>query len=152
LDHFGPIEPQIDGQEPVEDDLTKALGSSGLPQAVEVQRLLVASADAFRRGDHNGCLSNVRVALETLARDIADQRRAQHVGRYDPARWGQVLAFLRTSQFIADHEEKGTAGVYSFVSQGAHAPVGLTEDEFVRFGRNLAVSMCYFLVKRYLGN
>ena len=58
-----------------------------------------------------------------------------------------MLAYLRTSDLITEEEEKGIAGVYGFVSPGAHTPVGLSEQEMACLGRNLAVSMCYLLVK-----
>ena len=37
--------------------------------------------------------------------------------------------------------------IYTFISKGAHRPLGFTDEEFVRFGINLAISACYFLVK-----
>lgn len=54
---------------------------------------------------------------------------------------------LRTSGLITEGEEKGLAGVFTFVSPGAHSPVGLSETEMVRLGRSLVVGMCYFLIK-----
>jgi hypothetical protein len=51
--------------------------------------------------------------------------------------------------FLSPKEETGIAGVYAFVSPGAHVPVGLSEEEVVRLGRTMIAAMCYFLVKRY---
>lgn len=62
-DRFVPIEPMIEGAEPVEDDLVKELRLSGLMKAEDIVSVLDGSADAFRRGDHNGCLNNARVAI-----------------------------------------------------------------------------------------
>ena len=109
------------------------------------------SATAFRRSppDYNGCLSNARVALQTLATAIANVRTTTHPGSFDETKWGQILAYLRTSGLITKSEEEGLAGVSSFVSPGAHTPVGISEEEFARLGRSLVASMCYFLVKRY---
>lgn len=146
------IEPVVEGQEPIEDDLTRALQESGLPQAQEIEQRLDACSDAFRRDEYNDCLNNARVALNTLARDIAAQRSVQHSGSYDPEKWGQVLAYLRQSGFIVDKQEEGLSGVYSFLSPGAHVPIDFSEREYARLGRNLVLGMCYFLVKRYLGN
>jgi hypothetical protein len=148
LDQFAPIEPIIDGATGVEDDLTRELGRSGLSEAEEILRVLDASAASFRGGDFNGCLTNARVALQTLATAIAKARRSSHPGNFDEAKWGQVAAYLRKSSFIKQHEEDGLTGVFSFLSQGAHVPIGFTEKEFTRLGRSLAVSFCYFLTKR----
>src|SRR5262249_42459991 len=141
------IDPTIEGAEPLEDDLSLELGKSGLVEADEILRLLNNSADAYRRQppDYNGCLSNGRVALETLARGIAKARKTAHPGSFDETKWGQVLEYLRTSGLITKRQEEGIAGVYSLVSEGAHAPVGLTEQEFARLGRSLVNAMCYFL-------
>jgi hypothetical protein len=146
-DHFAPIEPIIDGASGVEDDLTRELGRCGLSEAEEILRVLDASAASFRGGDFNGCLTNARVALQTLATGIARTRRDSHPGDFDEAKWGQVVSYLRKSAFIKQHQEDGLAGVFSFLSQGAHVPIGFTEEEFTRLGRSLAVSFCYFLTK-----
>ena len=60
-----------------------------------------------------------------------------------------MLSYLRTSGLLTKQEEEGLAGVYSFVSPGAHTPLGLTEEEMVRLGRSLVASMAYFLTKRF---
>src|SRR5438132_11716431 len=145
------IEPTIDGAIPLEDDLALELRKSGLPDQEAIVLTLNNSAEAFRRAtpDYNGCLSNARVALQTLATNIAKQRRATHAGSFDQNTWGQVLAYLRTSCLINEQEEKGLSGVFTFVSPGAHSPLGLDEGEMTRLGRSLIVSMCYFLVKRH---
>lgn len=148
LDHFVPIEPTIDGGEVPEDDLTRELCCSNLSKTEEILRILESSADAFRGEDFNACLGNARVALQTLARSIAQARLPNHPGNFDIEKWGQVLAYLRTSGFIDAHQEHGISGVFDFVSPGAHTPIGLSEREFARLGRALVVSFCYFLAKR----
>lgn len=147
-DHFVPIEPVIEGVEPIEDDLTRELQRSGLVRVDEILRVLDNSANAFRSGDVNGCLNNARVALQTLATSIAQLHLSKQPGSFDPAKWGQVIAYLRTSGFITQQQEQGLAGVFSFVSPGSHIPVGFTEQGFARLGRSLVVSFCYFLTKR----
>jgi hypothetical protein len=146
-----PIEPIIEGTEPLEDDLSKELKCSGLAVSEEILRLLDESAKDFRKvtPDYNGCLNNARVALQTLAKSIAKARKITHSGSFEETKWGQVLAFLRTSSLISQQEEDGITGVYSFVSPGAHIPIGLSEQETARLGRNLVSSMCYYLVKLY---
>jgi hypothetical protein len=147
-DEFAPIEPVIEGASTAEDDLTRELGHSGLPEVPEIERVLNSSADAFRSGDYNGCLTNARVALQTMATAIAKARCITHPGNFDANKWGQVASYLRTSGFIDRPEEDGLTGVFSFLSPGAHLPVGFTQEEFTRLGRSLAVSFCYFLAKR----
>ena len=92
-----PTEPAIEGVQAVEDDLAAELQRSGLPDAGEIAWVIVNSAEAFLRGDFNGCLGNARVALQTLATSIAQQRQASHPGSFNPSKWGQVAAFLRMS-------------------------------------------------------
>jgi hypothetical protein len=147
LDQFVPIEPIIDGASEIEDDLTRELRRSCLSEAEEILRVLDVSAASFRGGDFNGCLTNARVALQTLATAIAKTRCGSHPSGFDETKWGQVVAYLRKSAFIKQHEEDGLTGVFSFLSQGAHVPIGFTEEEFTRLGRSLAVSFCYFLAK-----
>ena len=144
------IDPTIEGSVPVEDDLDRALRSSGLPSIDDISRLLIASSDSFRASppNYNSCMSNARVALETLARDIANHRVRSRPGHFDAARWGEVLAYLRVSNFITSEEETGIAGVYRFVSPGAHTPIDSDEIEMARLGRMLILSMCYFLLRR----
>lgn len=145
-------EPSIQGFEPLEDDLTVELRSSGLIEADGVLRLLDQSAEDFRKmtPDYNGCLTNARVALETLARSIANARKRTHHGSFDETKWGEVLAYLRKSRLIKEREEKGISGVYGFVSEGAHRLVALSDQEMARLGRSLVLAMCYFLVKLYV--
>jgi len=147
------IEPTIDGAISPEDDLALELKKSGLPDQEEIVRLLNNSAEAFRKAspDYNACLSNARVALQTLATKVAQHWRSTHPGSFDESKWGQVLAYLRTSGLITEQEEEVLSGVFTFVSPGAHTPVGLDEGEMTRLGRSLTTSMCYFLVKRHNG-
>lgn len=149
LDRFVPIEPSIEGAGAVEDDLTRELRRSGLPDTEGIIQVLEGSASSFRSGDFNGCLNNARVALETMAKSIAYQLPQNHPGSFDEARWGQVIAYLRTSGFITKQQEHGFTGVFGLISPGSHTPIGFNEEEFARLGRGLALSMSYFLVKQF---
>ena len=142
-------EPMIEGAAPVEDDLTREIKRSGLSGSNGIRRVLDNSAESFRKGDFNGCLSNSRVALQTLATSVAQARHRSVPGNFDPEKWGQVIAYLRKSDFITQWQEEGLTGVFSFISPGAHTPVGFSEKEFARLGRSLAVSFCFFLVKTF---
>ena len=88
-DRFVPIEPNIEGAATVEDELTKELRRSGLPDIEGIVQVLDGAACAFRNSDFNGCLNNARVALQTLATSIARERHRDHAGRFDEKKWGQ---------------------------------------------------------------
>ena len=147
------IEPTIDGAAVIDDDLSKQLQATELPNADEVAQLLNSSATAFRNREFNACLSNARVALQTLATSVAREQlaraRNENQGTFDERSWGQVVAYLRTSGVITCDQEQGLTGVFSFLSPGAHTPIGFNEQEFARLGRSFAVTMCYFLTKRF---
>ena len=150
-DSFVPTEPTIEGVQAVEDDLTAELRQSGLPKVDDIMRVMESSADAFRREDFNACLSNSRVALESLARSIAQQMQESQPGEYDPSKWGAIVAYLQKSGFIDCREEAALVGVYGLMSRASHTPIGFSEMEFARLGRSLALGFCYFLIKQFNG-
>jgi hypothetical protein len=149
VERFIDIEPKVGGLLPVDDDLALEIGRTKLPDNQQITRLIESSAASFRSKDFNACLSNVRVALETLAKAIAKARLTSHAGNFDGTQWGAVIKYLQTSDFITDRQEKGLAGVYGFISEGAHKPLGFEDHEFARLGRTFALASCYFLAKRF---
>jgi len=144
-------DPSISDAPPIDDDLIRELQASGLPDAEEVERKINDSSKLFRATpqNFNGCLNDIRVALETLARAIAAKQQSVSTPSYDKNKWGAVLNFLRSVDFITQEEERGLAGIYGFVSPGSHRPLGISEEHMARLGRSLALSMCWFLVKTY---
>jgi hypothetical protein len=145
-----PIDPAIHGvAADVEDDLSRELSNAQIAEGQLIMQTISDAIEAFRRvpADHNGCLTNARVALQTLAKAIALKRRTTHPGTFNENSWGQVIMYLRTSGFITPKEEEGLTGTYSFISPGAHHPVAQDEQEMARLGLSFALSMCYFLVK-----
>lgn len=148
-----PIDPTTGDDPPPDDDLSSEIRRSGLADGSQVLGAFENSAQAFRRTppDYNACLTHARVGLETLARTIALARNQTHPGSFAENSWGSVLAYLRTSGLITLEEERGLSGVFGFLSPGAHQPIGITAQEMARLGRSLAVSMTYFLIKRYNG-
>lgn len=148
------VDPSIEDAAPLEDDLVVALQNSGAPRAAEIIAKIADSAQAFRATppDYNAALVNARVALETLAADVAADVASgmTPAAAYNPAKWGEVLAFLRSSGELTLEEEKGLAGVFGFLSPGAHRPVGIPEDQMTRLGRSFALNMCWFLLKNRL--
>ena len=147
-------DPSIADAAPLEDDLITALQNSGPSCAKEIIAKINDSAGAFRATppDYNASLVNARVALETLAGAVATHVASQQQSppTYNPSKWGEVLAFLRSSGEITVEEEKGLAGVFGFLSPGAHRPVGIPEDQMRRLGRSFALNMCWFLLKNHL--
>ncbi|WNH52083.1 hypothetical protein [Stenotrophomonas oahuensis] len=147
-------DPSISDAAPLEDDLIAALRNSGVPRAQEIIAKINDSAGAFRAAppDYNASLVNARVALETLAGDIAAHvaSHRQMPAAYNPSKWGEMLGFLRSSGEITIEEERGLAGVFGFLSPGAHRPVGIPEDQMTRLGRSFALNMCWFLLKNHL--
>ena len=148
------VDPSIEDAAPLEDDLVIALQNSGAPRAAEIVAKIADSAQAFRATppDYNAALVNARVALETLAADVAaDVASAMTLAPgYNSAKWGEVLAFLRSSGEVTLEEERGLAGVFGFLSPGAHRPIGIPEDQMTRLGRSFALNMCWFLLKNRL--
>ncbi|EFG36030.1 hypothetical protein BAZG_02331 [Brucella sp. NVSL 07-0026] len=104
-------DPSITDAAPLEDDLIDALQKSGAPRAQEIIAKINDSAGAFRSTppDYNASLVNARVALETLAGDVAAHNASQQPTppTYNPSKWGEVLVFLRSSGEITVEEEKG---------------------------------------------
>lgn len=147
-------DPSISDAAPLEDDLIVALQNSGAPRTQEIITKIGDSAAAFRATppDYNASLVNARVALETLASDIAAHVASQRQisAAYNPSKWGEVVAFLRSSGEITTEEEKGLAGVFGFLSPGAHRPVGIPEDQMTRLGRSFALNMCWFLLNNHI--
>jgi hypothetical protein len=145
--------PNVAGTNHVEDALSAAISASDLSGADALVGLLEKSADAFRRvpPDYNACLANTRTALQALGTQIAVARRKSIPGSFQIDKWGQVLSYLRTSGLITTVDENLISSVYAFISPGAHEPVGLSQEEMVRLGRGMAVSVCYFLVKLHNG-
>ncbi len=121
-------DPSIADAEPLEDDLIAALQDLGSPRSQDIIARINASTEAFRAPppDYNASLVNARVALETLAGDVAEAVVARNrlLRSYNPAKWGEVISFLRTSGEITVEEEKGLAGVFGFLSPGAHRQLG----------------------------
>lgn len=146
-----PVDPAIEGAVAVEDKLSTELDDSRLREGSEILRLIRLSGEAFLRTppDYNAALTNMRTGLQALVTGIAIKRRELSPANFDETKWGQVVEYLRTSGFFSRQEEAGISGVWTFLSPGAHVPVGLSEQEFVRLGRSLALTMMYFIIKRY---
>ena len=146
------IDPSITDAPPIDDDLILALQSSVAPHKLEIIQKINDSAQAFRSAppDYNAALVNARVALETLASDIAVHIQGSGQPMFDPKKWGEVLRYLQVSGELTEEEEKGLAGVFRFLSPGAHRPVGIPQGQMARLGRSFALNMCWFLLQNHL--
>lgn len=142
------LEPMIEAVEPLEDDLTRELEASSLVSVNDINRHIRLSAESFRQltPDYNACLSHARIALETIVRSLAKEHGLEVV--QESKAWGMSLSHIKSAGVVTSKEESAIASTYIFISDGAHIPVGFTEEEFVRFGRNLAMSVCYFIIKK----
>lgn len=143
------LDPNFKGFEPVEDALLKELDNSTLKNRNNINSSINASADDYLKAqpDYNGSLTNIRIALETLVREIAYSKGFNVAGSGNS--WGPSLAHLKSVGFIDQNEEKALASVFTFISNGAHIPLGFSHEEFVRLGRNMCSSMCYYVIKKY---
>ncbi len=143
------LDPDFEGKEPIEDELINELTKSGLDGYEEIRSCIIASADDFIKAppDFNGSLTNIRIGLETIVRKIAIEKA--FVSNRPGNTWGPSLGHLKNINFFSGKEEKTLASVFTFVSDGAHIPIGFTEEEFVRLGRHICASMCYFVIKKY---
>jgi hypothetical protein len=149
-------DPSITDGSPMEDDLIVALRMSGASRSEEIIAKINDSSGAFRATppDYNAALVNARIALETLASDVAADVSASLAvpANYNPAKWGEVIAFLRGAGEISLEEERGLAGVFGFLSSGAHRPVGIPENQMTRLARSFALNMCWFLLQNRLSH
>ena len=105
------------------------------PALSELVKSISAAAEAAKS-------NNVAVMFEPV---VAQAQRIKELASCGGSMPKSARDILRVE------EEQGLAGVFTFDSPGAHTPVGLTELEMTRLGRSLAVSMCYFLIKRCIG-
>ncbi|MBM7073109.1 hypothetical protein JQC92_13910 [Shewanella sp. 202IG2-18] len=143
------LDPNFKGYVPVEDALIMELDGSSLQQKANIKNSVKASADDFVKAqpDYNGSLTNIRIALETLVREIALEKGFTTTRAGNT--WGPSLGHLESCGFIDKKDENALSSVFTFISNGAHIPLGFSQAEFVRLGRNMCTSMCYFTIKKY---
>lgn len=150
------LDPSINDAIPMDDDLIAGLKASRPPRFEEIIRKINDSSNAFRAQppNYNASLNDSRVALETLAVDIAldrcESNRYPGVTKPDFSKWGAVINYLRQVDLITVEEEKGLVGVYGFVSPGSHRPIGVSDEHMARLGRSFAMNMSWFLLKRQM--
>jgi hypothetical protein len=138
------IEPSIEGVIVIEDDLTKEISESSLSKKDDIIRLINESANAFQKviPDYNECLSKARISLETMVRNKVENDNNINES------WGRSLNQLKLNGFLTIQEEQSISATYTFVSDGSHIPLGFTAEEYSRYGRNLIMTVCYYIIKK----
>ena len=135
----------------IRDKFLQDVQSSGLGDDGVINKAVEDSSKDFvaEPPDFNGSTTNVRIALETVARRAAIATSKKKEGGYPEDSWGKALHFLRSTGVIELPEEEILARVYTFISPGAHVPKGITEEEWARLARTFGLSSAYFLLKKY---
>jgi hypothetical protein len=135
----------------IRDALLGTLDGSEIDRDGAIRGRIRDAASAFVREppDLNASITNVRIALETIARRAAAARAGRRGGEGSIDAWGSALAYLRNSAVLTLDEEQVLAKVYTFISPAAHSPAGITEEEWARLARTFGLSACYFIVKRH---
>lgn len=144
------LEPLIESSTPVADDLTKELKISFLESSDTINHIKL-SAEAFTKPtpDYNSCLVHSRIALDTLVKAIAENMDLNLESVTDSKKWGKSLHHLNAKGLINSKEEDVISSIYTVISDGAHKTLGITEKDYARFGRNLVISICYFIIKKF---
>jgi len=142
------IEPSVDGIIAMEDDLIAEINQSSLSKKDEIIELIKESEKAFKNAtpDYNSCLSKSRIAIETIVRSKVENETGTNES------WGRSLNILKANEFITDNEEKALSSIYRLVSDGSHKPLGFTDEEYSRYGRNLIMTTCYYIIKKQNGS
>jgi len=142
------IEPCVDGIIAMEDDLIAEINQSSLSKKDEIIQLIKESEEAFKNAtpDYNGCLSKSRIAIETIVRNKVEDETGTNES------WGSSLSVLKTNGFITRNEENALSSIYTLVSDGSHKPLGFTDEEYSRYGRNLIMTTCYYIIKKQNSN
>jgi hypothetical protein len=144
--------PEAEEATGVRDRLIEELRSSDLDNDGAIRKCIEESAKSFMAEppDYNEATTKVRIALETIARRAATKVADTKGGvAYPEDSWGKALAFLKKEGVLELEEEQTMVRVYTFISQGAHVPVGITGEEWARLARTFGLSSSYFILKKY---
>ena len=144
-----PVAEEVTG---IRDKFLQDIQTSGLDNDGAIKTAVEDSSKHFvaEPPDFNGSTTNVRIALETVARRAAKAIAKKKGGDYPKDSWGKALEFLRFAGVIELPEEEILARVYTFISPGAHIPKGVTAEEWARLARTFGLSSAYFLLRKYV--
>jgi len=146
------LTPEAEEATSVRDRLIEELKSSDLDNDGAIRKCIEESAKSFMAEppDYNEATTKVRIALETIARRTATKVADTKGGvAYPEDSWSKALAFLRKADVLELEEEQMMVRVYTFISRGAHVPVGITGEEWARLARTFGLSSSYFILKKY---
>lgn len=143
--------PAVEEATQLRNHLIELLAASPLDHDGKIRSMLEASKDAFgaQPPDVNAATTHVRIALETIARRAAPIFMAKANLNISTGTWGAAVSALVATAVLSKEEESGITAAYTFISPGAHVPLGLSELEWARLVRTIALSMCYFLMARF---
>jgi hypothetical protein len=133
------------------DRFLQELVASGLDHDGAITKCIDDAAKAFvaEPPDFNNSITKVRIALETTARRSATLLAGAGRGTYGSDSWGKALEFLRAVGVLEADEEQVLARVYTFISDGAHVPAGVTYEEWARLARTFGLGSTYFVFKKH---
>lgn len=143
------IEPIAEHLVTSEDSLSELIHQSSVLEADDIISLIKKSAEDYLKQppDLNGCLSNMRTALESFVKSLASKTQLKRGETKDTSKWGNAISYLRSTGFISEKEENVFVSVYSLLSEH-HRPIRMEENEMVRLGRSIALSLCWLLSKK----
>lgn len=132
-----------------EDSLSELIHQSSVSGADDIISLIKKSAEDYLKQppDLIGCLSNMRTALESFVKSLALKTQLKREETKDTSKWGNALAYLRSTGFISEKEENVFVSVYALLSE-LHRPIRMEENEMVCLGRSIALSLCWLLSKK----
>lgn len=147
------VSPDAEEETEIREKMWEDLEASGLDEDGAIRQSVenAGAALATETPDYNASITNVRIALETVARRAATQRATDSGTDYEDASWGRALDFLRNVGVLDQGEEEILARVYTFISPGAHVPAGVTDEEWARLARTFGLSSAYFILKKNRG-
>ncbi len=148
-------DPSITDAAPLEDDLIDALQKSGLPvRRKSSPRSMTRLARSARH--HPTTMPRSLMPAWRWRRwpvtwlPIMPRSSRHHPPTTHRSGAKCLCSCEASSGEITVEEEKGLAGVFGFLSPGAHRPMGIPEDQMTRLGRSFALHMCWFLLKNHL--
>lgn len=156
LDGYSIRDAEIISSDPITDHLTSTEESLSelirechISEAEGIITSIKNSADDYLKQppDFNGCLSNMRTALEAIAKSLAGKIQLACTQTNDTLRWGSAVSYLRSKEYLSEKEEKVLIAAYALLSE-LHRPIRIDESEMVRFARSIALAACWLLAKK----
>lgn len=132
-----------------EKSLSELIHQSSISEADGIITSIEKSAEDYLKQppDLNGCLSNMRTALETIAKSLALKIQSACGETKDTSKWGSAVSYLRSKGFLSEKEETVLTATYALLSE-LHRPIRMDENEMVRFARSIALAVCWLLSKK----